>query len=127
MTSAMAAEYLLNSPHQTNVTFISRELRFLAGSNSRILSRSKRQSCPGGVGNFGFNSFNFMTFVLLTLNAVANVNNNVNNNNNNNNDVNYNTINQDSNNLVSNSENTNMVMAVILPVPGKRSLDMINR
>ena len=68
-----------------------------------------------------------MTFVLLTLNAVADVNNNVNNNNNNNNDVNYNTINQDSNNLVSNSENTNMVMAVILPVPGKRSLDMINR
>ena len=105
---------------------ISRELRFLAGSNSR-LSRSKRQSCPGGVGNFGFNSFNFMTFVLLTLNAVANVNNNVNNNNNNNNDVNYNTINQDSNNLVSNSENTNMVMAIILPVPGKRSIGNINR
>ena len=127
MTSAMAAEYLLNSPHQTNVTFISKELRSLVRSNSRKLSRSKRQSCPGGVGNFGFNSFNFMTFVLLTLNAVANVNNNVNNNNNNNNDVNYNTINQDSNNLVSNSENTNMVMAVILPVPGKRSLDMINR
>ena len=127
MTSVMAAEYLLNSPHQTNVTFISKELRSLVRSNSRKLSRSKRQSCPGGVGNFGFNSFNFMTFVLLTLNAVANVNNNVNNNNNNNNDVNYNTINQDSNNLVSNSENTNMVMAVILPVPGKRSLDMINR
>jgi len=89
--------------------------------------RVKRQSCPGGVGNFGFNSFNFMTFVLLTLNAVANTNNNINNNNNNNNDINYNTINQDSNNLVSNSENTNMVMAVILPMPGKRSLEKIDR
>ena len=89
--------------------------------------RIKRQSCPGGVGNFGFNSFNFMTFVLLTLNAVANTNNNINNNNNNNNDINYNTINQDSNNIVSNSENTNMVMAVILPVPGKRSIDTLNR
>ena len=68
-----------------------------------------------------------MTFVLLTLNAVANTNNNINNNNNNNNDINYNTINQDSNNLVSNSENTNMVMAVILPMPGKRSLEKIVR
>lgn len=89
--------------------------------------RQKRSSCPGGVGNFGFNSFNFMTFVLLTLNAVANVNNNINNNNNNNVDINYNTINQDSNNVVSNSENMNMVMAMILPVPGKRSIQLFNR
>ena len=47
--------------------------------------------------------------------------------NNNNVDVNYNTINQDSNSIVSNSENTNMVMAIILPVPGKRSIENINR
>ena len=39
----------------------------------------------------------------------------------------YNTINQDSNNIVSNSENTNMVMAVILPVPGRRSIEDIDR
>ena len=91
------------------------------------LSRNKRMSCPGGVGNFGFNSFNFMTFVLLTLNAVANTNNNINNNNNNNIDINYNTINQDSNNVVSNSENMNMVTATILPVPGRRSLDLLNK
>ena len=90
------------------------------------VKRQKRQACPGGVGNFGFNSFNFMTFVLLTLNAVANVNNNINNNNNNNVNINYNTINQDSNNVISNSENMNMVMAMILPVPGKRSLEMLN-
>jgi len=91
------------------------------------LSRKKRMSCPGGVGNFGFNSFNFMTFVLLTLNAVANTNNNINNNNNNNIDINYNTVNQDSNNVISNSENMNMVTATILPVPGRRSLDLINK
>merc|ERR1719350_524446 len=91
------------------------------------LKRQKRQACPGGVGNFGFNSFNFMTFVLLTLNAVANVNNNINNNNNNNVNINYNTINQGSNNVVSNSENTNMVMAVILPVPGRRSFDLLDK
>ena len=47
--------------------------------------------------------------------------------NNNNVDINYNTINQDSNSIVSNSENTNMVMAVILPVPGRRSITNINR
>jgi len=94
---------------------------------TKRLSRHKRMSCPGGVGNFGFNSFNFMTFVLLTLNAVANTNNNINNNNNNNIDINYNTINQDSNNLVSNSENMNMVTATILPVPGRRSLDLLNK
>jgi len=93
----------------------------------KLLQRQTRQACPGGVGNFGFNSFNFMTFVLLTLNAVANVNNNINNNNNNNVDINYNTINQDSNNVISNSENMNMVMAMILPVPGKRTLDLFNR
>ena len=47
--------------------------------------------------------------------------------NNNNVDINYNTINQDSNSIVSNSENTNMVMAVILPVPGRRSITNLNR
>ena len=105
---------------------IEEELQMLKSSSTKHL-RTKRQSCPGGVGNFGFNSFNFMTFVLLTLNAVANVNNNINNNNNNNNDINYNTINQDSNNVVSNSENTNMVMAIILPVPGRRSIDLLDK
>jgi hypothetical protein len=61
-----------------------------------------KKTVAGGVGNLGFNSFNFMTFILLTLNAVANTNNNINNNNNNNVNINYNTINQDSNNVVSN-------------------------
>jgi len=86
-------------------------------------SRAKRGACPSGVGNMGFNSFNFMTFMLLTMNAVANTNNNVNNNNNNNVNINYNTINQDSNNLVSNSENTNMISATILPVTSHYNYD----
>ena len=37
----------------------------------KILDREKR-SCPSGVGNFGFNSFNFLTFMVLVFNAVAN-------------------------------------------------------
>ena len=56
--------------------------------------RVKRSPCPSGVGNFGFNSFNFLTFMVMTFNAVANVNNNINNNNNNNQDINLNSISQ---------------------------------
>lgn len=82
--------------------------------------RVKRSNCPGGIGNLGFNSFNFMTFMLMVFNAVANVNNNVNNNNNNNNNVNLNSISQDSNNIISNSDNMNTIMATILPMPGGR-------
>ena len=51
-------------------------------------TKVKRDSgCPSGEGNYGFNSFNFMTFVLLVFNLVANINNNLNNNNNNANKV----------------------------------------
>ena len=75
----------------------------------------------------GSNAFNYVSFVIGILTLVVNVNNNINNNNNNNVDINYNTINQDSNNVISNSENMNMVMAMILPVPGKRTLDLFNR
>ena len=43
-------------------------------------SRLKRNSCPSSVGNMGFNSFNFLTFMVMVFNAVANANNNINNN-----------------------------------------------
>ena len=46
-------------------------------------SISKRSACDNGKGNYGINSFNFLAFILLTYNVVANVNNNLNNNNNN--------------------------------------------
>ena len=87
---------------------------------SPILTRSKRTPCPTGVGNYGFNSFNFLTFMVLVSNAVANVNNNINNNNNNHNDISLNSVSQDSNSVVSNSDNQNTVMAVILPIPAGR-------
>ena len=124
MTSSLFTDY-----EQPNLQLfdLDPKMNFNADYQNRKLSRNKRSSCPGGVGNFGFNSFNFMTFVLLTLNAVANTNNNINNNNNNNVNINYNTVNQDSNNVVSNSENMNMVTATILPVPGRRSLELLNK
>lgn len=84
------------------------------------LTRVPRSPCPSGVGNHGFNSFNFLTFMIMVFNAVANVNNNINNNNQNNQDLNFNSISQDSNNVVSNSDNQNTVMAIILPVPGRK-------
>lgn len=88
----------------------------------------KRDSgCPGGEGNYGFNSFNFMTFTLLVFNLVANVNNNLNNNNNNANKNNINAINQDSNNVASNTNAVNQLMVTVLPIPGKRSVDNLIR
>jgi len=89
--------------------------------NPRI---TRRSTCAGsGVGNLGFNSFNFLTFMVLTFNAIANTNNNINNNNNNDNNINLNSISQDSSSATSNSDNTNNVMVTILPPPvGKREV-----
>ena len=58
--------------------------------------------------------------MILTFNAVVNVNNNINNNNNNNNDISLNSISQSSSNTVSNSDNSNDIMVMILPMPGKK-------
>jgi hypothetical protein len=44
--------------------------------------------CPGGEGKFGFNSYDLLTFSVLSFNIISNVitNTNKNENNNNNND-----------------------------------------
>ena len=83
----------------------------------------KRSACDDGKGNFGINSFNFLAFILLTFNVVANVNNNLNNNNNNKNDQNINAISQNSNNVATNTNSGNVIGVTVLPIPGKRSLD----
>ena len=98
--------------------------------NKYKIKRSSATGCSSGqvdnsIGNLGFNSFNFLTFMILTFNAITNVNNNINNNNNNNNDVSLNSISQTSSNTISNSDNSNDIMVMILPMPGgrkKRSL-----
>ena len=41
------------------------------GSDGGTLTIHKRSLCPNGVGNLGFTSFNFLTFMLMTFNAVA--------------------------------------------------------
>ena len=85
--------------------------------------KTKRSACDDGKGNYGINSFNFLAFILLTFNVVANVNNNLNNNNNNKNDQNINAISQNSNNVATNTNSGNVIGVTVLPIPGKRSLD----
>ncbi|KAK3862244.1 hypothetical protein Pcinc_031875 [Petrolisthes cinctipes] len=51
----------------------------------RLKKRASRHGCPGNIGNFGFNSYNLLTFALQVFNGVINTINNLNNNNNNNN------------------------------------------
>ena len=115
---------------------LNQTLHFLKENNEEItknkhkIKRSSGTGCSSGqvdnsIGNLGFNSFNFLTFMILTFNAITNVNNNINNNNNNNNDVSLNSISQTSSNTISNSDNSNDIMVMILPMPGgrkKRSL-----
>ena len=87
----------------------------------------KRSSCENGKGNYGINSFNFLSFVLLTYNVVANVNNNLNNNNNNKNDQNINAISQNSNNVATNTNVGNQIGVTVLPIPGKRAIDSLRQ
>ena len=87
----------------------------------------KRSSCENGKGNYGINSFNFLAFVLLTYNVVANVNNNLNNNNNNKNDQNINAISQNSNNVATNTNVGNQIGVTVLPIPGKRAIDSLRQ
>ena len=59
--------------------FATESTELLSLDYSPVLHRTTRTPCPSGVGNYGFNSFNFLTFMVLVSNAVANVNNNINN------------------------------------------------
>ncbi|XP_064079465.1 superoxide-generating NADPH oxidase heavy chain subunit C-like [Macrobrachium nipponense] len=86
--------------------------------------RPKRSACPGGVGNFGFNSFNLLTFALQVFNGVINTINNVNNNNNNNN---INAANSANSNFNQQTSNTNsMSMLVVVVPPGRKRRDEWN-
>ena len=96
---------------------------FLSNHSSEN-TKTKRAACDDGKGNYGINSFNFLAFILLTFNIVANVNNNLNNNNNNKNDQNINAISQNSNNVATNTNAGNAIGVTVLPIPGKRSIDI---
>ena len=54
-----------------------RLLQDLGHKEDEVHKIQKRSCSSGGVGNLGFNSFNFMTFIVLVFNAVVNINNNL--------------------------------------------------
>ena len=54
-----------------------RLLQDLGHKEDGVHKIQKRSCSSGGVGNLGFNSFNFMTFIVLVFNAVVNINNNL--------------------------------------------------
>ena len=76
-------------------------------------------SCPGGVGNYGFNTYDFLTLMLLSYNMVGNavVNTNKNENNNNNNDFQsaLGQINTNENTVSADQTSTNMAMITVPP------------
>jgi len=111
-------EILKQKLHEFRDTFLPNYIR-----TSQNQIKFKRSACDDGKGNFGINSFNFLAFILLTFNVVANVNNNLNNNNNNKNDQNINAISQNSNNVATNTNSGNVIGVTVLPIPGKRSLN----
>ena len=81
--------------------------------------RFKRADCPGGIGSFGFNSYDLLTLMVLSFNIVGNaiVNTNKNENNNNNNDqqASLGTINTNENSVVADQTNMNMAIITVLP------------
>jgi hypothetical protein len=119
--------HLRDSLHEKRLPDISGPFSLDPKDTFGISTRVTRGACDNGKGNYGINSFNFMAFVLLTFNVVANVNNNLNNNNNNKNDNNINAISQNSNNVATNTNVGNSIGVTVLPIPGKRSLDILTR
>ena len=82
--------------------------------------RRKRSDCPGGVGNFGFNTYNLLTFMLMSFNHVSNVivntNNNRNNNNNNDFQATFGAINSNNNDVEATQTGSTMTMITVTPV-----------
>ncbi|KAK4310508.1 hypothetical protein Pmani_017936 [Petrolisthes manimaculis] len=93
-----------------------------SGSRRMKLHRMMRRSssCPGGVGSYGFNSYNFLTFSLQVFNGVINAINRINNNNNNNNDNSQNNIQVNTDQVSSNSNSANAVLVIIQDGKRKR-------
>ena len=76
--------------------------------------------CPGGVGSFGFNTYNLLTFMLMSFNQVSNVivniNNNRNNNNNNDFQASFGSINTNQNDVEATQTGSTMTMITVTPV-----------
>lgn len=82
--------------------------------------RRAAAGCPQHVGNFGFNSFDLLTFALLAFNGVFNVINNLNNDNNNNNINAGNHVSDTYNEANSNTDSSSVVVVVVPPIGRRR-------
>ena len=82
--------------------------------------RTRRAACPGGVGNFGFNTYNLMAFMLMSFNHVSNIlvntNNNQNNNNNNDFQASFGSINTNQQTSEATQTGSTMTMITVPPV-----------
>ncbi|KAK4310509.1 hypothetical protein Pmani_017937 [Petrolisthes manimaculis] len=74
---------------------------------------TSRHGCPGNIGNFGFNSYNLLTFALQVFNGVVNTINSLNNNNNNNNINSVTNANSNANEQNSNVDSMSQVTVVV--------------
>ena len=86
----------------------------------KTVKRSKRSDCPGGVGNFGFNTYNLLAFMLMSFNQVSNVivnsNNNRNNNNNNDFQASFGSVNTNQNDVEATQTGSTMTMITVSPI-----------
>jgi hypothetical protein len=48
-------------------------LASLYEDNGSRLGRRRRSDCPGGAGKFGFNTYNLLTFLLMSFNQVQHI------------------------------------------------------
>ena len=86
----------------------------------KTVNRFKRSDCPGGVGNFGFNTYNLLAFMLMSFNQVSNVivnsNNNRNNNNNNDFQASFGSVNTNQNDVEATQTGSTMTMITVSPI-----------
>ena len=93
---------------------------FPMSGDIKLVKRQKRSDCPGGIGNFGFNTYNLITFMLMSFNHISNVivntNNNRNNNNNNDFQATFGSINTNNQEVEATQTGSTMTMITVTPV-----------
>ena len=89
------------------------------GPQSRLKRDTECLTKTGSKGRFGFNSYNLLTFAVLSYNLISNiisnVNNNANNNNNNDNLYNFGSSNVAESSTSADNSNKNMIMITVPP------------
>ena len=102
----------------TNVTHL-HTMDLLQIDQNRFKRETGCVDKSGGKGRFGFNSYNLLTFAILSYNIVSNiisnVNNNANNNNNNDNLLNFGSSNVAESDTSADNSNKNMLMITVPP------------